>query len=63
MIKPPSFSKEASPIVAIAQLKEGIKALAWLTGVNLEDVKIGMKVRLVADVRPDGRVAYKFVPI
>ena len=63
IVKPASFQKEPSYIVAIARLKEGVKALAWLIGVEREDVKVGMKVRLVARVTSDGRVAYEFVPI
>lgn len=63
VVKPASFSKEPSYIVAIARLKEGVKALAWLTGIQREDVKLGMKVRLVAKVTSDGRVTYEFVRI
>ncbi len=63
VVKPASFSKEPSYIVAIARLKEGVKALAWLIGVQRKDVKLGMKVRLVASVTSDGRVTYEFVPI
>ena len=63
VVKPASFSKESSYIVAIARLKEGVKALAWLIGVEREDVKLGMKVRLVARVASDGRVTYEFVPM
>jgi uncharacterized OB-fold protein len=63
VMKPPSFSKEPSYIVAIARLKEGVKALAWLIGVEREDVEVGMKVRLVARVASDGRAIYEFVPM
>ena len=62
-VKPASFSKELSYIVAIARLKEGVKALAWLTGIKREDVKVGMKVKLVAKVFPNKRVAYEFIPL
>jgi uncharacterized OB-fold protein len=62
-VKPASFSEEPPYIVAIARLKEGVKALAWLTGVEREDVKVGMKVKLVAKVFSDRRVAYEFVPL
>jgi uncharacterized OB-fold protein len=62
-VKPASFSKESSYIVAIARLKEGVKALAWLTGLEREDVKLGMKVKLVAKVFPTKRVAYEFIPL
>lgn len=63
VVKPASFSKESDYIVAIARLKEGVRALAWLIGVEREDVKVGMKVRLVARVTSDGRVSYEFMPI
>lgn len=62
-VKPASFSEEASYIVAIARLKEGVKALAWLTGIKREDVKVGMKVKLIAKVFADKRVAYEFIPM
>ena len=63
VVKPTSFSKEPPYIVAIAQLKEGVKALAWLTGVERENVKVGMKVRLVAKVDSEGNATYIFTPI
>jgi len=63
IVKPASFSKESDYIVAIARLKEGVRALAWLVGVEREDVQVGMKVRLVAKVTSDGRVSYEFIPI
>ena len=62
-VKPASFSDEPNYIVAIAKLKEGVNALAWLTGVKLEDIKTGMKVKLVAKVFSDKRVAYEFVAV
>ena len=62
-VKPASFSQEPPYIVAIARLKEGVKALAWLTGVERERVKAGMKVKLVAKVFSDKRVAYEFTPL
>jgi uncharacterized OB-fold protein len=63
VVKPASFSNESDYIVAIARLKEGVRALAWLVGVEREDVQVGMKVRLMARVTSDGRVSYEFVPI
>ena len=62
-VKPPSFSESPVYIVAIAKLKEGIKVLAWLKGVQRENVTPGMKVKLVAKVFSDTRVAYEFVAI
>ena len=63
IVKPASFSKESDYIVAIARLREGVRALAWLVGVEREAVQVGMKVRLVAKVTSDGRVSYEFIPI
>ena len=62
-VKPASFSEEPAYIVAIARLREGVKALAWLTGIERENVKVGMKVKLVAKVFPDKRVSYEFIPL
>ena len=62
-VKPISFSEEPAYIVAIARLNDGIKALAWLTGVKRENVKVGMKVRLMAKVEPDGKAVYEFVAV
>ena len=62
-VKPASFSEEPPYIVAIARLKENVKALAWLTGVKREEVKAGMKVKLVAKVFSNRRVAYEFTPL
>lgn len=63
VVKPASFSEEPDYIVAIARLREGVRALAWLTGVEREDVTVGMKVRLVAKAVSGDRVSYEFVPI
>jgi len=62
-VKPASFHEEPDYIVAIAQLTDGVRALAWLTGVKREDVQIGMKVKLVAKVVSEGRVSYEFIPL
>jgi uncharacterized OB-fold protein len=63
VVKPASFSKEADYIVAIAWLKEGVRALAWLTVIEREDVQVGMKVRLVPKITSEGRLSYQFIPI
>ena len=62
-VKPSSFNEETDYIVAIAQLEDGVKALAWLTGIKREDVQIGMKVKLVAKVISQGRVTYELIPL
>ena len=63
IVKPVSFQDEPPYTVAIARLKEGVRALAWLTGAKKKDIKVGMKVRLMAKVTPEGRLTYEFKPI
>ena len=63
IVKPASFQDEPPYTVAIARLKEGVRALAWLTGAKKKDIKVGMKVRLMAKVTPEGRLTYEFKPI
>ena len=63
IVKPTSFSSEPPYTVAIAKLKEGVKALAWLVGVKKKDAKVGMKVKLVAKVTSDERLTYEFEPL
>jgi len=62
-VKPPTFQSYDDYTIAIARLKEGVRALAWLTGVKLPDTKVGMKVKLVAKTTPEGTLTYEFVPI
>jgi len=63
IVKPASFQDEPPYTVAIARLKEGVRALAWLTDVKKKDVKVGLKVKLVGKVTPEGRLTYEFKPI
>jgi len=62
IVKPASFSQEPPYIVAVAELIEGVKVLAWLSGIEKENVKIGMKVKLEAKVVSAEKIAYEFVP-
>ncbi|MFQ6084775.1 MAG: Zn-ribbon domain-containing OB-fold protein [Candidatus Bathyarchaeia archaeon] len=60
-IKPSSFNQFEPYIVAVGKLREGVRVLAWLTGVELGDAKVGMKLRLVTKMR-EGRPTYEFIP-
>lgn len=62
IVRPTSFQDQQPYTVAIAQLKEGVKALAWLTEVKKKDIKIGMKVKLVPTISEHGRATYVFIP-
>ena len=62
-VKPASFQSYGNYTIAIAKLKEGVRVLAWLTDAKLEDVKVGMKVKLGTKVLPDGSLTYEFKPL
>ena len=62
VVRPTTFSDQKPYTVAIGRLKEGVKVLAWLTGFKLSQVKVGMKVKLVAKITQDGNPTYEFVP-
>lgn len=62
VVRPTSFCQYKPYTVAIGKLKEGVKVLAWLTGFKLSQVKVGMKVKLVAKISQEGEPTYEFVP-
>lgn len=62
VVRPGSFQNFKPYTVAIGKLKEGVRVLAWLTGVKFSEVKTGMKVKLVAKTTPDGWPTYEFIP-
>ncbi len=63
VVRPTSFCQFKPYTVAIGRLKEGVKVLAWLTGFKLSEVKVGMRVKLVAKVSQDTDPTYEFVPL
>jgi len=63
VIRPTSFQQYKPYTVAIGKLREGVRVLAWLTGFKLSEIKVGMKVRLVAKTSPEGNPTYEFVPL
>lgn len=63
VIRPTSFQQNKPYTVAIGKLKEGIRVLAWLTGFKLSEIKVGMKVKLVAKITAEGNPTYEFVRI
>jgi len=62
VVRPTSFCQSKPYTVAIGRLKEGVKVLAWLTGFKLSQIKIGIKVKLIAKTSQDGEPTYEFVP-
>lgn len=63
VIRPTTFQHYKPYTVAIGKLREGVKVLAWLTGFKLSEIKVGMKVKLVAKTSAEGNPTYEFVPI
>ena len=63
IIRPTTFQQFKPYTVAIGKLKEGIKVFAWLTGSKLSEIKIGMKVKLIARISQEGNPTYEFVPL
>lgn len=62
IVRPMSFAQHETYTVAVAKLKQGVKVLAWLSGVKLGQAKVGMKVKLVGRPSPEGS-SYELVPI
>jgi uncharacterized OB-fold protein len=62
VVRPSSFQNYKPYTVAIGKLKEGVRVLAWLTGLKLSEIKTGIKVKLIAKVNQDGTPTYEFVP-
>jgi hypothetical protein len=61
VIRPTSFSQSKPYTVAIGRLEEGVRVLAWLTGFKLSEIKVGLKVKLVAKITPEGNLTYEFI--
>ncbi len=60
---PQSMSKHAPYIVAIAELKNGSRLLAQLTGVTLKTLRVGMPVQVVSRLVTLDGIVYEFKPI
>jgi uncharacterized OB-fold protein len=62
IVRPSSFAEQETYTVAVAKLNQGVKVLAWLTGVKMGQAKVGMNVKLVGKPAPEG-ASYALVPI
>jgi len=62
-VLPATFQKYEPYTIAIGRLREGVRVLAWLKGVKLEETKVGMRVKLVPKVSSEGTLTYEFLPI
>lgn len=61
VIRPATFQQYEPYTVVVGKLKEGVKVLAWLKGFKLSEIKVGMPVKLVGKIGPEGNPTYEFV--
>ena len=59
---PESMAKYAPYIVAVAELDDGPRLLAHITGVTPKTLKVGMRVQVVSHHVTEDRIVYKFKP-
>jgi uncharacterized OB-fold protein len=60
-IPPASFAGSEPYMIAIGELSDGLKVLAWLEGATVEETKPGMKLRVEARSSKEGNPYYVFV--
>lgn len=60
--RPDSMTKYAPYIVAVAELEDGSRLLAQITGVSPKTLQVGLQVLVVPHQISEDRIAYKFKP-
>ena len=65
-VAPERWKNYIPAAVAVGKLEEGPNFIAVLEGIDPGDIKMGMKLKLIASERPEGypepQYRYKFVP-
>jgi len=61
-VTPASFAGGGSYTIAIGELNNGLRMLAWLEGAGAEGAKPGMRLRVEARTSKEGNPYYVFVP-
>jgi hypothetical protein len=59
---PESMARYAPYIVAVAELDDGSRLLAHITGVTPKTLKVGMRVQVISHKVAEDRIVYKFKP-
>ena len=59
---PESMTRYAPYIVAVAELDDGSRLLAHITGVTPKTLKVGMRVQVISHKVTEDRIVYKFKP-
>jgi len=60
---PDSMTKYAPYIVAVAELEDGSRLLAQITGVTPATLKVGLPIQVVPHQISEDRIVYKFKPL
>jgi hypothetical protein len=60
--RPAGFNQYEPYTIAIATTKDGVSVMGWLEDVELEDVKVGMKLIMSTKKLPDGFLVITFKP-
>ena len=60
---PETMNRYAPYIVAVAELEDGTRLLAQITGVTPKSLQIGMPIQVVNHQISEERIAYKFKPL
>ena len=60
---PDSMTKYAPYIVAVAELQDGSRLLAQITGVTPQTLQVGLPIQVVPHQISQDRIAYKFKPL
>jgi len=60
---PETMSRYAPYIVAVAELEDGSRLLAQITGVTPKSLQVGMPIQVVSHQISEERIAYKFKPL
>jgi len=58
-----TMSRYAPYIVAVAELEDGSRLLAQITGVTPKSLQVGMPIQVVSHQISEERIAYKFKPL
>jgi uncharacterized OB-fold protein len=63
VVTPSSFANHEPYLVAIGELDNGLKVLAWLEGLAVQEAKPGMRLRVETRTSKEGNAYPVFVPI
>lgn len=60
---PETVSRYAPYIIAVAELEDGSRLLAHITGVTAKTLQVGVSIKVVSHQISEDRIVYKFKPL